>query len=90
MKSYSAKLLIASVSLCIALPALAAPISKEVQQACRADYKQHCEEYGLETAALRTCMDRAGHSLSQTCVRALIDAGEVSEAEVQRRKKSGR
>ena len=90
MKSYSAKLLVASVCVFAAFPALSAPISKQVQQACSADYKQHCHEYGLETAALRSCMDRAGHNLSKACVRALINAGEVSESEVQRRKKSGR
>jgi hypothetical protein len=53
-----------------------------------ADYKKHCGEYGIETAALRTCMDKNGHSLTKTCLNALIDAGEVSQAEVDRRKKS--
>ena len=90
MKHYSAKILIASVCVFAAFPALSKSISKEVQQACSADYKQHCNEYGLETAALRSCMDRAGHSLSKPCVRALIDSGEVSQGEVDRRKKSGR
>jgi hypothetical protein len=33
-------------------------------------------------------MDKNGRSLTKTCVRALIDAGEVSQAEVDRRKKS--
>ena len=64
--------------------------SKALQQACVADYKKYCGEYGIETAALRNCMDKNGHSLTKTCVRALIDAGEVSQAEVNRRKKSGR
>ena len=64
--------------------------SKALQQACAADYKKYCGEYGIETAALRTCMDKHGHSLTKTCVRALIDAGEVSQAKVDRRKKSGR
>jgi hypothetical protein len=64
--------------------------SKALQRACAADYKKYCGEYGIETAALRTCMDKNGHSLTKTCVRALIDAGEVSQAEVDRRKKSER
>ena len=38
--------------------------SKAVQQACAADYKKYCGEYGIETAALRTCMDKNGHSLT--------------------------
>jgi hypothetical protein len=62
---------------------------KALQQACSADYKKYCGEYGIETAALRNCMDKNGHSLTKTCVRALIDAGEVSQAEVYRRKRSG-
>jgi hypothetical protein len=64
--------------------------SKALQQACAADYKKYCGEYGIETAALRTCMDKNGHSLTKTCIRALIDASEVSQAEVDRRKKSQR
>lgn len=62
--------------------------SKAVQQARMADYKKLCGEYGIETAALRNCMDKKGHSLTKTCLNALIDAGEVSRAEVDRRKKS--
>jgi hypothetical protein len=64
--------------------------SKAVRKACGADYHKYCGEYGIETAALRSCMDKHGQQLSKTCVRALVDAGEVSRAEVNRRKKSGR
>ena len=64
--------------------------SKAVQTACANDYKKHCGEYGIETEALRLCMDRAGHGLSKTCVDALVDAGEVSKEEVERRKTSRR
>jgi hypothetical protein len=63
--------------------------SKAVQQACAKDYRAHCGDYGLETAGLRSCMDRNGQSLSKTCVQALVASGEVSQAEVDRRKKSG-
>jgi hypothetical protein len=34
-------------------------------------------------------MDRNGRSLSKSCVQALVASGEVSQAEVDRRKKSG-
>jgi hypothetical protein len=50
--------------------------SKALQQACMADYKRYCGDYGIETATLRTCMDKNGHSLTKTCVRALIDAAK--------------
>jgi hypothetical protein len=33
-------------------------------------------------------MHCVGNSLSRTCVRALLDAGEVSQAEVDRRKRT--
>jgi hypothetical protein len=64
--------------------------SKAVQKACADDYRSHCGQYGIETDALRLCMDKAGQALSRTCVDALVDAGEVSKAEVERRKRSGR
>jgi len=74
------------------MPALAggAQYSKAVQQACAADYKAHCGEYGIDSSALRACMDRAGQKLSQGCVRALVAGGQVSQAEVNSRKASGR
>lgn len=64
--------------------------SKAVQKACAKDYKQHCGQYGVETEALRLCMDRAGQRLTKTCVDALVAAGEVSKQEVERRKRAGR
>ncbi len=64
--------------------------SKVLRKACVADYKKHCGEYGLESAALRLCMDKAGQNLSKDCVRALVRAGEVSQSEVNRRKSAGR
>jgi hypothetical protein len=64
--------------------------SKAVQKACAKDYKQHCGQYGIETEALRLCMDRAGQRLTKTCVNALVAAGEVSKQEVEQRKRSGR
>jgi hypothetical protein len=64
--------------------------SKAVQKACANDYKQHCGQYGIETEALRLCMDRAGQRLTKACVDALVSDGEVSKQEVERRKRSGR
>jgi uncharacterized membrane protein YebE (DUF533 family) len=62
--------------------------SKGVQQNCNQDYKTHCGEYGLETNALHDCMDRNGNKLTKACVQALVADGHVSQAEVDRRKKS--
>jgi hypothetical protein len=91
INSYRAKLLVGVVSaVCFACAAQAQPITKAVQAACKNDYKQYCGEYGLETAGLRSCMDRNGHNLSKICVNALVNAGEVSQAEVDRRKRAAR
>jgi len=65
----------------------ASAYSEAVRKHCRADYKKYCGEYGLETNALRNCMDRHGNKLSDACVRALVQSGEVSQREVDRRKK---
>ena len=75
----------------LASAANAAPrYSKELQRACASDYKQHCSEFGLETSALKLCMNRVGHRLSTTCVNALVAAGEVTQSEVNRRKRAAR
>ena len=66
--------------------AQASAYSEAVRKYCRADYKKYCSEYGLETAALRNCMDRHGAQLSDACVRALVASGEVSQREVDRRR----
>ena len=91
MRIYGATWLVAGVAfLGCASGAMADSYSKAVTKFCAADYHKYCGEYGLESAALRSCMDRAGKNLSNACVKALIQSGEVSQAEVDRRKKSGR
>jgi hypothetical protein len=83
----------ATIAISIAsMPALAGEVhySKAVQQACASDYKAHCGEYGIDSTALRACMDKAGQKLSHGCVRALVAGGQVSQAEVNNRKASGR
>jgi hypothetical protein len=63
--------------------------SDAVQRACASDYKQHCREYGIESEALRLCMDRAGQKLTKTCLDALIADGEISKQQVEARKRGG-
>ena len=78
------------LAVCLTGTASAQSYSRAVKQFCAADYHKYCGEYGLETAALRVCMDKNGHSLSKGCVNALVASGEVSQAEVNRRKKASR
>ena len=84
MKTTVSALLLSLAALAFATPAGA--LTKPVKQACQDDYRKYCKDYGIDTPALRSCMDRAGKNLSKICVNALIDAGEVSRAEVNRRK----
>ena len=76
-----------NASICHAEPR---KITEAEKNFCAEAYRKYCSEYGLESAALRNCMDRNGRSLPHNCVEALIDAGEVSRGEVERRKKSGK
>ena len=64
--------------------AQAGTITPAMQNNCANDYKQFCGEYGLQTSALNLCMKKAGPKLSPACVRALVQAGKVSQAEVDR------
>jgi hypothetical protein len=64
--------------------AQAGTITKGMQNNCANDYKKFCGDYGLQTAALNLCMKKAGPSLSPACVQALVQAGKVSQAEVDK------
>lgn len=64
--------------------AQAGTISKDMQNNCVNDYKKFCGDYGLQTAALNLCMKKAGPSLSPACVSALVAAGKVSQADVDK------
>jgi hypothetical protein len=64
--------------------AQAGTITPAMQNNCANDYKRFCGEYGLQSSALNLCMRKAGAKLSPACVRALVQAGKVSQAEVDR------
>lgn len=64
--------------------------SERVRSACAGDYLSYCSKYPEEGPAVRRCMDANGHRLSKSCVDALIADGEISKAEVERRRSSSR
>jgi hypothetical protein len=64
--------------------AQAGTITPAMQNNCANDYKKFCGDYGLQSSALNLCMRKAGPKLSPACVRALVQAGKVSQAEVDR------
>ena len=64
------------------LPVVAAPITEREKQDCLVDYKRYCSDYGLGSESLRTCMSHSIWKLSNVCVDALVDAGEMTRAQV--------
>ena len=64
--------------------AQAGNITQGMQNNCANDYKKFCGDYGLQTSALNLCMRKAGPSLSPACVQALVQAGKISQAEVNK------
>jgi hypothetical protein len=71
MRTYRATVLVACLSVLgvigaagITGTAHADSYSKAVQKSCAADYRKFCGDYGLESTALRVCMDKAAACLS--------------------------
>jgi hypothetical protein len=81
MKGFYATLLILFVVV------LCSTVSAEAgKRKCAEDYRRFCSQWGLETRGLQNCMRSHGDRLSKVCVRGLIAAGAVSQAEVDRRR----
>lgn len=59
-------------------------ITEREKRDCQADYHKYCSEYGLGTNALRACMSRNIKKVSHVCVAALVDAGEMSQAQADK------
>jgi hypothetical protein len=78
--SYITSLAIFLVILCFAGAAEAG------KRKCAEDYRRFCSQWGLETRGLQNCMRSHGDRLTKACVRGLIAAGAVSQAEVDRRR----
>jgi hypothetical protein len=82
--------LLVAVLVGLSTAAYAGPVTEEEKQYCAHDYRQYCGDDGLGSNLLRDCMNKHGKSLSQQCIKALVDAGEVTEAEVEKREKAGK
>jgi hypothetical protein len=68
------------------LPALAGQITEREKRYCQSDYHAYCGEYGLGSEALRACMSRNIKKVSSPCVAALVDAGEMTQAQADKLK----
>ena len=56
-----------NASLCNAEPR---KITEAEKNFCAEAYRKYCSEYGLESSALRNCMDRNGRALPHNCIEA--------------------
>ncbi|HEY7084343.1 MAG TPA: hypothetical protein VH519_05960 [Hyphomicrobiaceae bacterium] len=68
----------------------ASAVSSRVQTACASDFMAYCSQHDPDGPGARKCMRANGPRLSQSCLNALIGAGEVSKAEVARRGGAGK
>lgn len=89
MKCYRARLPAALALILVCLGpsmafAQAGTITKDMQNFCVNDYKKFCGDYGLQSSALNLCMRKAGPSLSPACVQALVKAGKITQAQVDK------
>ncbi len=89
LKSRMLKSLIVAAGLAGLAATGASAASLRVQIACAADYYAYCSQHPEDSPAVRRCMSANGQKLSWGCINALVAAGEVSKAEVERRKVSG-
>ena len=64
----------------------ASAYSEHVRNACKSDYLTFCNEHELGSESLRACMRKAGPKLAKECVNALLESGEVTAAEIAKRK----
>ena len=62
---------------------MAETITEREKRDCQRDYHKYCSEYGLGTEALRACMSRNIKKISNVCVGALVDAGEMTQSPSQ-------
>lgn len=62
----------------------AAQPSKKVKSACASDYKRLCPNYKVGTPQLRACMESYQSDISQRCIDALVDSGEVDGRRARR------
>ncbi len=60
-------------------------VPNSVKVACLGDYLSYCSSHRPGSSSLNRCMRRNGTKLSRRCVKALVKAGYVSQAEVSRR-----
>jgi hypothetical protein len=78
-------LAIVSAATLLALSTAADAYSRKVRNACSADYASLCSQYKQGSTKLRRCFESNRKVLSEECISALVDAGEVPARYLRRR-----
>jgi hypothetical protein len=89
---YVATAFLVSALVFMLLPAAAGAITERQKRDCKTDYNRYCKAYTLGSEGLRACMSRSIRKISNRCVAALVDAGEMTKAQAikLRKQKSAR
>lgn len=86
MMTRSVQAALAVLAICALGATEASAVSARVKFACARDYLANCRAFRPDTPEVRICMRKVGSRLSTRCVNALVAEGEVSKAEVDRRR----
>jgi hypothetical protein len=70
-------LVLAGVALVAGAQSDAMAVSQDIVRKCRGDYKRLCPGYKTDSDDLRACMRSQHRSISNSCMNALVDAGEA-------------
>jgi len=68
-------------------PATAGTVTERMKRDCRFDYSRYCKGNKLGSEKLRACMSRSIRKVSNRCVAALVDGGEMTQAQANRLRK---
>ncbi len=74
----------AAIFACLLRSSPALAVTDRQKNDCRGDYKKYCSEYGLGTEGLRACMSRNIKKISNMCVAALVDGGDMTKAQADK------
>ncbi len=66
----------------------AGAVTERQKRDCKADYQRYCSAYGVGSEGLRACMSRSVKKLSNMCVVALVDAGDMTKAQADKLRKT--
>jgi hypothetical protein len=74
----------AAIFALILVSAVAASVTEREKRDCQPEYQRYCKAYALGSEALRACMSRSIKKLSNLCVDALVDAGEMTRIQANK------